>query len=316
MEKFARSLRVPLQSLLLTGGEPTLHKELPEICRIFDRSNGTKMVTIPTNGIQTERILAEMEEILKTCRLRLNVQVSIDGLGETHDRFRGVPGNFEKAVATARGFKALKPRYRNLNNVSIITSIAAQNVHELEALLRFVRDDLGLLHKFQFVRGSHTDVKGEIASEVLSDLDPWESTCTAPAPEQMIQAYELIRTSKRVGGDSLLGRRQLLLMSHAMRVLLKNEKTVDCLAGQMDGVVYSNGDVAMCEMTKPFTNLRHWDMDFYRMWNSDVADARRAQIRRCYCTHPCNLSTSMSYNAPSLVALSERSADGWEAKGS
>ena len=303
-ETLAGSLRVPLQSLLLTGGEPTLRKELPEICRIFDRVNQTRLVTIPSNGIKTEQILVDIEDILKTCRLRLNIQVSIDGMEETHDLFRGVPGNFKKAVATARGFKDLKERFDNLNNVSIITSIAAQNVHELEDLIQFVRDDLGLFHKFQYVRGSHTDVL-EIDEEILSDFDPWESDCTAPEPEQTEAAFDLIQKSSRLGKDTLVGKRQLLLLSYAKQVLLKQEKVVECLAGKIDGVVYSNGDVSMCEMTKPFTNLREWDMDFYKMWNSADADSRRSQINRCYCTHPCNLSTSMSYDVESLVKLSD-----------
>ena len=305
LEQLAQSLRAPLQSLLLTGGEPTLRKELPDICRIFDRANGTRLATITTNGIQTDRITECVEEILSSSRLRLNVHVSLDGLQETHDRLRGVQGNFEKATRTARELRELRERHRNLNIVSVITSIASENVDELEALIEFVRDELGLFHKFQFVRGSHSDVL-DIDSEILSDFDPVDPGCTPPTPDDMETAFRIIRSTDRLEVDSLVARRQLLLLSHAMKVKIERERPVRCLAGKIDGVIYTSGEVAVCEMTQPFANLRDWQMDFHRLWTSPEAEERRSQTQRCFCTHPCNLSTSMSYDVDSLVQLSDR----------
>lgn len=304
IELLAKSLTTPLQSLVLTGGEPTLRDELPEICRIFDTHNGTRLVTITTNGIRTEDILSQFKEILRSCRFRVNAHVSLDGMKRTHERLRSAPGSFDHAVETARALKKLGARQPSLNLVSVLTCICSQNLDELADLIRFVRDDLGLFHKFQFVRGSHSDVH-EIDPSLLSDFEPANPDCIVRDPTQMELAYELVRDSERLGQHSLMGKRQLLLLTHAMRVTLKNERTTNCLAGQIDGVVYPNGDVAVCEMTRPFGNLRNWGLDFREAWHSAEADTRRAETRSCYCTHPCNLSTSLSYDADALLDLSE-----------
>jgi len=304
IELLARSLTTPLQSLVLTGGEPTLRAELSEICRIFGEHNRTRLVTITTNGIRTEDILSELKEILSSCEFRVNAHVSLDGMKQTHERLRSAPGSFDHAVETTRVLKKLESRHPNLNLVSVLTCICSQNLDELADLIGFVRDDLGVFHKFQFVRGSHTDVH-EIDPNLLNDFEPANPECIVSDPTQMELAYELVRDSERLGQDSLMGRRQLLLLTHAMRVALKHERTTHCLAGQIDGVVYTNGDVAVCEMTKPFGNLRDWGLDFRKAWNSAEAEARRAETRSCYCTHPCNLSTSLSYDVEALLDLSD-----------
>jgi len=305
LERLAGTLAVPLQSLVLTGGEPFLREDVPAICRTFDRANQTRLVTITTNGIRTGEILSAVEGILRTCRLRLNTHVSLDGMKNTHDRLRGFTGGFDKAVATARGLRELQHRYPGLNAVSVLTCVCSQNLNELAELIGFVRDDLRLFHKFQFVRSSQADVWG-LGPAILSDFSPPNPDCCIQDPAQRALAFELIRDSHRLGKETLLGRRQALLLEHAMRVALKHERAAECLAGKVDGVVYTNGDVAVCEMTRPFTSLRKWEMDFGKAWSSAEAASRRAQTRRCACTHPCNLSTSLSYDLAALLDLSDR----------
>lgn len=85
-----------VSALLLSGGEPLVHPLLPKILeRATER--GLK-VTISTNGT---RITPEYAALFKKLGVAY-VGISLDGIGEVHDRFRGVKGAFEQAV---RGFK-------------------------------------------------------------------------------------------------------------------------------------------------------------------------------------------------------------------
>lgn len=85
-----------VSALLLSGGEPLVHPLLPKILeRATER--GLK-VTISTNGT---RITPEYAALFKKLGVAY-VGISLDGIGEIHDRFRGVKGAFEQAV---RGFK-------------------------------------------------------------------------------------------------------------------------------------------------------------------------------------------------------------------
>lgn len=306
IERFAGSLKTRLRSLNLTGGEPVLRPDFVDICRIFYEANRTVLITFPTNGLLPDRVEATLTAILEGTGLKVNAQVSLDGLRETHDEIRGVAGCFDKALTTLRMLQDLKASFANLNNVSAISVISRRNYRELGALIDFVKDELGVFHKLQFARSSHRDVRN-IDPDVLSDLDPSDQEGSLPPVEALVEIYETANRRLRDHDASLLSKRQRLLMEHALAVLLHDRKTLTCLAGQIDGVVYATGEVAMCEMTRAFASLRDYDLDFHRLWHSQSADDRRAQIRACYCTHPCNISTSMSYDRETLLALADRS---------
>jgi Fe-coproporphyrin III synthase len=79
--------------LLFSGGEPTVHPRLVEYAR-YAVSKGMRAV-ISTNGTL---ITKEKAKILKEIGLSY-VGISLDGLEETHDKFRGVKGTFKKVMA-------------------------------------------------------------------------------------------------------------------------------------------------------------------------------------------------------------------------
>ena len=75
-----------LNKLLLSGGEPFLRDDLPEICRIFYLQNKVRNIHLPTNGFYPEKILSGTNRILEECpELKLTIGLPLDGLKETHD---------------------------------------------------------------------------------------------------------------------------------------------------------------------------------------------------------------------------------------
>jgi len=79
--------------LLFSGGEPLVHPRLVEYAQ-YAVSKGMRAV-ISTNGTLITR---EKARTLKEIGLSY-VGISLDGLASTHDRFRGVPGSFDRAMA-------------------------------------------------------------------------------------------------------------------------------------------------------------------------------------------------------------------------
>ena len=79
--------------ILFSGGEPLVHPRLVEYAQ-YAVSKGMRAV-ISTNGTL---ITKEKAQQLKEVGLSY-VGISLDGLEETHDKFRGVPGSFKKAMA-------------------------------------------------------------------------------------------------------------------------------------------------------------------------------------------------------------------------
>ena len=78
--------------LLFSGGEPLTHPRLMEYAH-YAVQKGMRAV-ISTNGTLISR---EKAKALKEVGLSY-VGISLDGLEETHDRFRGVKGAFQKAM--------------------------------------------------------------------------------------------------------------------------------------------------------------------------------------------------------------------------
>jgi len=82
--------------ILFSGGEPLMRPDLPELVR-HATDRGIRAV-ISTNGTL---INCDFAKTFKQFGLSY-VGVSLDGLRETHDRFRGVPGSFDEAMAGIR----------------------------------------------------------------------------------------------------------------------------------------------------------------------------------------------------------------------
>lgn len=122
-----------LRLVNLTGGEPFMRKDLPEIAEaISDRCPDARL-HLSTNGLLTSRIVDDTRRILKI-NCRTGVRVSLDGLGEVHDRIRGVPGAFEKAMATV---KAL--RDAGVRDLGVAFTLTAGNEEQLVPVYHLAR---------------------------------------------------------------------------------------------------------------------------------------------------------------------------------
>ena len=112
--------------ILFSGGEPLMREDLPELVR-FAVDSGMRAV-ISTNGTLITR-----EKAATFADIGLSyVGVSLDGIGEIHDRFRGVKGAFDAAV---RGI-------RNCQDAGIKVgarfTITGENSGEIPAVFDFI----------------------------------------------------------------------------------------------------------------------------------------------------------------------------------
>ncbi|MBN2109462.1 MAG: 12,18-didecarboxysiroheme deacetylase [Methanosarcinaceae archaeon] len=108
--------------ILFSGGEPLMRRDLTELAA-YATSKGIRAV-ISTNGtLITEQKALELKEIGLSY-----VGISLDGMRETNDRFRGVEGAFDKALqglhnSQAAGIKVGLRFTINKHNVNDIPAI-------------------------------------------------------------------------------------------------------------------------------------------------------------------------------------------------
>jgi 12,18-didecarboxysiroheme deacetylase len=114
--------------ILFSGGEPTIRKDLPELAA-YAVSKGMRAV-ISTNGTL---ISQKMARTLKDIGLSY-VGISIDGMEEINDRFRGVKGAFNAAL---QGIKNCKDAGIK---VGLRFTINKFNVNEISNIFKLLED--------------------------------------------------------------------------------------------------------------------------------------------------------------------------------
>src|SRR5690242_6498264 len=89
------------ENLNLSGGEPFIRQEFADICGLFLENNQVKRIYVPTNGYFTERTETQLKQVFQSSTLQsFACEISLDGMPEYHDRFRGNPKSFSKAMET------------------------------------------------------------------------------------------------------------------------------------------------------------------------------------------------------------------------
>lgn len=283
--------------LWISGGEPFLRKDLAKVVQLFYHANHVRDVRIPTNGLPTRQTIAAVGEILQTCPgLQLEVDISIDGFAETHDRIRGVPKNFQMALETLSALQALRSESQNLL-LYVNSVIVNENENEIVSLGRFFEENASLDgHYFQIIRG-----------------DPKEPALKTVQPPRLREIYHDVTpinfryVSKIRGRSSWLNslRKAYWKAGYAFsyetqyRNYAERRKwKMPCTAGQTSLVIDYNGDIRVCELRKPIGNLRKYGMDFRRFWESQErkTEVRQVALDQCFCTHICFIYDSMRHS--------------------
>lgn len=150
-----------IPALLLSGGEPMIHPRFFDLAR-YARQKGLRL-TLSTNGtlIDGERA-AQLKDIGFAY-----VGISLDGIGATHDHFRGRAGAFDKTVAAFRHCKAAGQK------VGLRLTLSAHNVADIDRILDFIeREDIDRVCFYHLVySGRGADVADVGHGDTRSVLD-------------------------------------------------------------------------------------------------------------------------------------------------
>ena len=221
------------------------------------------------------------------------------GIGETHDRIRGVPGNFERALESLELLQELRSRDERLR-VHVNTVVCRENVDEMLTLGEMMRARFDLDgHYFQIIRGEPMDpalleVHTHTIEELYKDLKP------------LYQHYA-DKLGERKGFFAKAGYLGVLGLYHEIQAanLDRHHRwPMPCTAGQNIAVVDANGDIRSCELRERLGNLRDYDCDWSRFWDSRERREEIAAIERdgCWCTHVCFIHASLKAS-PKAMAI-------------
>ncbi|MFN2499368.1 MAG: radical SAM protein [Pyrinomonadaceae bacterium] len=305
IEKVSRTMPA-ITDLWLSGGEPTLRRDVPQIIDTFAKNNRINRLIIPTNGLIKLRVYEIVDIALSTHpELDLYLNIALDGYGETHDRIRGVPGNWGKALACIESLYPLKARFGDRFRLNVNTVVCADNFTEIEELGEFMWQNFQLDGQyFNIIRGETLvgDEIKQVPAEVLPEMYAYVSKLTKRYGDRMFAdddpSKRFVKNIAYVGAITTHYRNQQANFAES------SAWPFPCTAGETTAVIDYNGDVRACELREKFATLADYDYDFTKLWDANERALELNAIdggKACWCTHVCFIHDSMRHSTRAML---------------
>jgi len=273
-------------SALLCGGEPFLRDDLHEIVKTFRMNNQTQWFSSSTNGQLTDRIIKQMELISRQYKHhRYTMNFSFEGFEQENDEVRG-KGTFQKSIETWKECKRLNAIYGNISQ-NIVVTMNSINQATLPAFFKWAQEHLQP-ERIMMLLVRQAPRAGAYLKEV--DIKNYE------AAKDILNSMTL--NGENGDCNSPLGYIPAAQYYYTLRTLRTGKRTFMCYAGKHGVFIDYDGEVNPCEVladgqcnNEPISmgNLRDYDMDFAKLWNSKPAQDVKQLVNRhevCKdCTH-------------------------------
>jgi MoaA/NifB/PqqE/SkfB family radical SAM enzyme len=299
---FPSLARVPVW-VTLSGGDQFVRSDFDEIVRLVRTQIEPSIVNIPMNGVITERIFQLLPKIAHhTVGAQLVLNLSVDEIGEAHDRIRGADRNFEKLQLVAELIHDLKKTYAHvvLGVHTVISRLNVARIPEIEREARAI-----------FRPDSYIAEVAENRVE-LKTMDKHITPDTADYRRAIAHLTQAIRANRSKHPVArLVESLRLEYYELSARILEEQRQVIDCYAGWASAHLAPDGNVwGCCVRAESVGNVRDYGYDFKSVWLGPKADAFRQSVRAHECSCPlANASyTNLLLDARSLVRVAANMA--------
>ncbi len=256
----------------LTGGEPFLRSDIVDIAKAFrEGSNGLYILTMPTNSLcNQEMVERKLREVLALNIPRVAITVSLDGYRELHDKIRGIPGNYDRAIAMFRRLKELKKEYGNLYFVFGYT-LSKFNKGEFEKTYQAVKADIPDIKYNDF----HINL-AQVSSNYYGNSD---DDIKVNNPEVVGELESILKCR-----ESELGIIPLIENAFLKKLVeYARTGTTPMKSRSLEASLFmdSYGNVYPSIMwDRKIGNMREVEYDLSRLWNNEVAKSVREELKQ------------------------------------
>ncbi|WP_462323584.1 radical SAM/SPASM domain-containing protein [Desulfoplanes sp.] len=285
IEKIFTSIGSKIYFFNLSGGEPFLRDDLPEIVEAAVNYLKPAIIHSPTNAIATKRVVQGTRKILEMLKSKglhtpVTIKPSLDGVGKLHDEIRGVPGNWEKLMATISELKKLEGEYDNFH-LEIGTVVSNFNKDHLDEIEDFV-------HKLGVQ--SYRNEIAEQREEFFNIGDP-----ITPTGEEYA---ELMQKFARKIRHNIKNKKKLARITESLRlvyyelvskIVVQNKQVIPCYAGISNVHLTPHAELWPCCVlgyAKSLGNVRNENYDFWKVWHSQKGNEIRKYIKNKECACP------------------------------
>jgi MoaA/NifB/PqqE/SkfB family radical SAM enzyme len=280
IEKLTKTFGKLFFSVYIAGGEPFLRRDIFEIVSTYCKNSTAESINIATNGMFTDAVAAFIDKYHHAgLEKRLMFSISIDNFENLHDANRRVPGLYKKALETYKLIESYNDErmipviaitvtsYNYKNVVDVYHFLKKSGIHSFTAILMREQGIVKVIEEKEQVLKAHNELVKMI------ETDQFEGTTVG-------------------NGNDILGcyvnARNIVFNNVLSKIYLNQGKSFICSAGTLFGVIFPNGDVRPCEVQENFImgNLRDYNMNFMKLWNSIDAKSVNYKLRKekCACT--------------------------------
>ena len=271
------SVKNNLISLVPSGGEPILHKDLAAIFDYaFENLHSLRSACFFTNSLLPHKVREIVEE---TINLRVkhrrrdvffSIGLSLDGYGRTHDEIRGIKGAFGKVMENYLGLKTLTKKGNFFIGFNCL--VQKKNLESGDAHLMLDIAERALLPiYFPLVYGKdifHNKDNAcdwNVEEELVTDAVDFYSEAVARAQKGKLLVdngayYEMVLERLRGG-----------------------RRTLPCLFRRKKAcLIDADGSVYHCDLTRESLIGNIYEKSFDEIWNSPQRDVAYQKMTR-YC---------------------------------
>jgi len=247
--------------ITLTGGEPFLHKDFLDICKLISEKRLGSLKTVSTNGLLVDNILLFLDTFDSSFPEDFALHISFDG-AKNHERIRGIPARevMSNIKLIKKSFPAiaikLKFTITQINYNEILSSYGYSKRYGLGFKIKLVENAANYTNKINIPDKEFDD---GIKKKVTKDL------------------FIIYKELKNVN------RKESLFIENTIKFLHIGKRITPCRAPSERIFIMPEGKVYSCIHFNPIGNLNTDSLD--NIWNSKKAKYIRGDVARSGCNN-------------------------------
>lgn len=231
-----------LDVIRITGGEPFLRQDLVEIVNMMQKEISPRTIHITTNGTLTEEIMRFIKSVDNPNNI--HIKVSIDAIGDKHNKIRGVNGIYEKAIRTVNELASIKNEYGFYLGVNqtIIDDSFFDDMQELHRICNKL--DVGLHQVLAYEEAPLYSKKKSHSSDTLAQIQLYGNFSN----EKLKKVLEYMNTTADEIDDFIEKKIKKYYLKGLYNRLILNKLSPNpkCVALRNHIRILPNGDVPIC----------------------------------------------------------------------
>lgn len=162
--KHFRNKPIPAPAIMFTGGEPTVRKDFPEICKMA-KDNGFKEVIVATNGYGFQKQNGGLEWTKKVYEMGLDtLYLQFDGINNaTYEKTRGIKNLMPYKMRVIENCRKV-----GLSSINLVATIV-KGITDIEVgnIIQFALDNIDVIRGITF---QPVSLCGRITAEEMDEL--------------------------------------------------------------------------------------------------------------------------------------------------